>query len=269
MKTRLVHLIAGCTMLVLCISICTTTSNAALVWQDNFDVPGLEDWIIFAYENLNDTDPMEGNFSDASGALEVLDDDMNFARHLSTTSVGTWSFDMFVPENENVEWATYVYIMSNGSRQIPTYPSDFIAVGAWNREIQYLWSFIVWTMNGLDWIIHKTIYRNPGWHHIDVSRTNDGHFYVWFNGTLETDFIYNDVTRSTYLEFYSYNAAGAAIDNLVVRDDFPIPFPTPTPTPTPSSTPPPPPLLPWDLIAVGGGGALVVIVAAIVFLRRR
>ena len=144
--------------------------------------------------------------------------------------------------------------MSNGSRQIPTFSSDFIAVGAWRETLQDIWHFIVWTMNGLDWIIHKRIYRDPmrGWHHIEISRTSEGTFRVWLNGTLETEFAYNDVTVSTYLEFYCFCATGAAIDNLVV-DDKPWE---------------PSPPIPWDLIVFGGSIAGIVIVVAVFFRHR-
>jgi hypothetical protein len=268
MKTRKMHLITGFTMFVLCISICTTTANATVIWEDSFD--DLDDWTIFAYESPDSDIIVEGNFSAASGILEVLDDDLNFARHDSTVNEGTWSFDMFVPDVEDDRGAMYVYIMTNGSRPIPTYPSDFIAVGAWRQNAQDSWHFIVWTLKGFDFIIHSRIYKDSmqGWHHIDVSRTSDGHFYVYFNGTFEDDFTYNDVTISTYLEFYCYSATGAAIDNLVV-DDTPIIHDTTTTTTTTTPTTPPPTPLPIELIAIGGGAAVVVIVLAIVFLRRR
>ncbi|MFX1482734.1 MAG: hypothetical protein ACFFCP_06035 [Promethearchaeota archaeon] len=248
MKTRKMHLVAGVTMFVLLLSICTTATDATVVWSDDFDSPGLEDWTIFAYEDEYSSVTIEGNFTDAEGTLKVLDDDMNFARHNSTVNVGTWSFDMFVPDNEISGWAMYVYFMSNGSRQIPTYPSYFIGVGVWAHPAP---AFIVWTRNGLVSVVQSTINIDPiqGWHHIDVSRTSDGHFYVYFNGTLEDDFTYNDITDSTYLEFYCYLATGAAIDNLVVED---------------MSTP-----IPWVLIVIGCGVAAVVIVIAIVIIKRR
>ncbi len=262
MKTKEMHVIAGFTMFVLCISVCITAANATVIWQDNFDDPNLPGWTTFAYETAISNVIVEGNFSAESGILTVLDDDLNFARHNSIVNVGTWSFDMFVPDIEVVEGAIYVYIMSNGSRAIPTYPSDFIAIGAWKQGVMPSWNFISWTLKGFQSIIHSSITRDPvqGWHHIDISRTSDGHFYIYFNGTFEDDFTYNDVTTSTYLEFYCYSANGAAIDNLVVNDT-PI-----EPTLTPTTTSPP---LPWDLSIIGSGIAVVLIVLVIVFLRRR
>ncbi|MFW9868496.1 MAG: hypothetical protein ACFFFO_14360 [Candidatus Thorarchaeota archaeon] len=251
MKKRLMHLIAGVTMFVLLLSVCTTTTNAAVIWSDDFE-GGLGDWTIFAYEDEYSLVTIEGNFTDAEGTLKVLDDDMNFARHSSTVNVGTWSFDMFVPDNELSGYAMYVYFMSNGSRQIPTFANYFVGVGVWAHPAP---SFIVWTMNGLISNVESTINIDPiqGWHHIDVSRTSDGNFYVFVNGTFEANFTSNAVTSSTYLEFYCYRATGAAIDNLVVDDTVKMP-----------STP-----LSWELIIIGSVVTVVVIALTIVFLRRR
>jgi hypothetical protein len=246
------HLTAGVTMFVLCISVCTTTANATASWEDNFDDGVLDGWTLFAYPNASTLETIPDNFTAEDGMLKVLDDDISLARHISSVSVGNWSFDMFVPECENVGRAMYVYIMSNGSRTIPTYANDFIGVGVWKAEYQSTWSFIVWTMNGFDWIVHSQIYMNPmqGWHHIRISRNSDGRFLVYFNGTLEADFTYNNVTASTYLEFYCYNVAGAAIDNLVVEYTQPTSIDT------------------MLLIVIGYGVGVGVIVLAFFFLIR-
>ena len=260
MKTRWMHLIAGFTMCILCISICATTTDATVIWSDDFSNPDLPGWTIFGYEN--DTSPVkiEGNFSAASGMLKVLDDDMNIARHNSTRNVGTWSFDMFVPDETPDDGFFYVDFMSNGA-----YWGEFgnlsvlcvgAAFGASYDKLYFLMGL------GSTWLDIRSYTPDvlQGWHHIDVSRTSDGHFYVWFNGTLEDDFVNNDVTNSTYLEFFCDNATDAAIDNLVVSDT--------NYTPSPPTTPPPA-SVPWELIAIGGGVAAVVIVLVIVFLRRR
>ncbi|MFW9839077.1 MAG: hypothetical protein ACFFE7_16295, partial [Candidatus Thorarchaeota archaeon] len=97
MKTRLIQLIAGITMVVLCISVCTTNANAAVIWQDNFDDGNLDGWTIFGYPSMTDPTKTEGNFSASDFMLKVLDDDINCARNDSTVTEGTWSFDMFVP----------------------------------------------------------------------------------------------------------------------------------------------------------------------------
>ena len=110
MKTRWIQLIAGLAMFVLCISTCTTTTNAAVFWSEDFE-SGLGDWTIFAYENSSTQVTKEGNFSDTGGVMTVLDDDINVARHDSTVNVGTWSFDIFVQDEGDGYF--YVEFMSD------------------------------------------------------------------------------------------------------------------------------------------------------------
>lgn len=258
MKRRWMHLIAGLTMCVLCISIYTTTVNADLVWEDNFD--DLDDWTIFGYEN--DTSPVEigGNFSAASGMLEVLDDDFNVARHESTTNVGTWSFDMFVPDDVPDDGFFYVDFMSNGSYSTEFGNVSVLCVGAAFGASYDKFYF----MEGLgsSWHVLRS-YRPDvlqGWHHIDVSRNSTGGFLVSFNGTLEWDFIFGIINSSTYLSVVSQNIPGAAIDNLVVDDD---PNKTITQTTTNGNGGPIPI---WVYLVVGG--AVVVLVLVVLFKRR-
>ena len=265
MKRRWMHLIAGFTMSVLCISVCITTVNADVVWEDNFDDGILDGWTILGYENSTSPVEIEGNISAASGMLKVLDDDMNIARHNSTTNVGTWSFDLFVPDDGygsiNVEF------MSNGSTCSALGNASFVAVRAWLEEDK----FVVWRMVGSGSVILESIYVDSlqGWHHIDVCRSSDGRSRFYFNGTLEADFTQNVVSSSTYLQFLCHNATGAAIDNLVV-DDIPKEPPTTTTTPTTTTNggTTPPPINPV-LIGVLGGIGVGVVLIAIIVLRRR
>ena len=261
MKTRWMHFLAGFVMLVLCLSVCTTTSDAAVVWEDNFDDGNYDGWTILGYESDTSLVMIPGNFSAAEGMLTVLDDDMNVARRESTTSVGTWSFDMFVPDDG--DGVIDFMFMSNGSRPYPHFASRFVSVEAWIDMSR----FDVWGMDGLS----GRLFDNwapvlQGWHHIEVSRNSGGRILVYFNGTLRADFDNNVVSTSTYLEIWCTNATGAMIDNIVV-DDEPLPnptTPTTTPTPTPTATP-----LPWDLIAIVGGVGVVVIVLVVLFAKRR
>ncbi|MFW9848362.1 MAG: hypothetical protein ACFFF4_04435 [Candidatus Thorarchaeota archaeon] len=246
MTTRSIQLIAGLAMFVLCISVCITTSNAAVVWSDDFET-GLDGWTLFAYEDPSSTVTKEGNFSDTGGVMTVLDNDMNVARHDSIVNSGTWSFDMFV-QDDGLGYF-YLMFMSDGAIPMQAGPSTFVAIGAWMTNDR----FIVWqhveTGNTVRDINVDTL---QGWHHIEVNRTSGGRYLVSLNGTLKADFASNDVTSSTYLEVWCGNATGCAIDNLVVDDE----------TLSPER-------LPWELIFIGGGVAVVVIVLAIVFLRRR
>jgi hypothetical protein len=252
-------------MVVLCISVCTTTTNADEVWSEDFVGP-LDDWTIYGYKYDDYPVPTEGNFSYASGMLEALDDDVNIARHNSTTNEGTWIFDMYVPDDDDGEGNIYVEFLSNGSSFIEFGNASFVSVGAYLDQDK----FVAWSIVGSGYLVHSDIDVDPleGWHHIAVRRTSEGRFLVAFNRTLKANFTSTAVTSSTYLQFLCNDATGAAIDNLIVDDDPEefwnhVDLPPTTPT-TPTDGFPP-----WILIAVGGGVAVAVIVLAVVVLRRR
>jgi hypothetical protein len=265
MKTKLMNLIAGCIMFVLCISTFTTTSNAAEVWSDDFET-GLDGWTFKGYEDDGTGSFIaltEGNFSDEGGNMTVLDSKVNVARHNSTTNVGTWSFDMYVPDDIG---AIDVVFMSDGGRPGFDNPggSGTVFSGNWVAIEAFEDWFGLWqAREGDTEILSFWEIEYYGWHHFDISRTSDSYFRVVQNGTQKASHVNDDVTSSEYLEVWFGNATGWAVDNIVV-DDTPPPTPTPTTTPTPTPSP-----LPWELIVMGGGVAAVVIVVAIVFLRRR
>ena len=248
MKTRWKHLITGLTIFVLCISVCTTIANAAIVWQDNFDDGLLDGWTLFGWESMESPVKIDGNFSAASGMLMALDDDLNIARHDSNVVEGTWSFDIFVPDDDY--GFIRVEFMSNGASLGVQGNMSWIAVSAWfyGTEPTFYLLYGLGSSKGLLETIDRTL---QGWHHIEVSRNSDGRFLVYFNGTLEANVTSTSVTSSTYLQVVSNNVTGAAIDNLIVSDDK-------------NETPPP-----LVLIAIVSGVAVVVIMIAIVFLRRR
>ena len=257
MKTRWMYLFTGFAILVLCISVYPANVSADILWQDNFDA-GMGDWTTFAFLNWNTGPTVAGNFSVQGGALTVLDNDVNYARHDSTVEVGTWSFDLFVPDTPN--GFAGVSFMSNGSRPIEL-DSRWIAVeAAWG----VIDRFNIWWQRGADNWIGDVCYTPTGsilgWHHIDVTRTSGGSINVFFNGTFEYNTVTNDVIHSTYLECYAVNATGAAFDNIVVSDTIDI-------TTEPTTTAPPPEI-PYILIAVGVA-VVVLFLVAVVFLRRR
>lgn len=259
MKTKRMYILAGIATLVLCMSIVTNTAQAAEVWSEDFE-SGMTEWTTFAFEDWEEGPTIAGNFSDAGGVLTTLDDDVNYARHDSAIVVGTWSFDMYVPDTAN----SYVGVsfMSNGTR--PTnLDTRMISVEATTKGVD---RFIFWWIRGPNNIVGETCYTPTdsivGWHHIDITRTSAGLFNVFFNGTFEYTTLTNDVTQSTYFECFA-NATGAAFDNIVVSDTIDITRPVTT---TPPPTEPP---IPWDLIAIGGGVAVVVIIVLIVILKRR
>jgi len=252
MKTRLIQLIAGLAMVVLCISSCATTSNAAVIWEDNFEGPP-EGWTFFGWSNLTTSyEIIEGNFTTVDGILKANDDDINIARHSSTTSVGTWIFDLFIPEDEDDYWAIYVDFMSNGSRPARIFSSMVVSFGSWSGGLGLITTEMVGYESDTRSLM--AVDSIEGWHHVEISRSSDNRFLVELNGTIAANYTSDAVTSSTYLEFFCNNATGAAIDNIVVT--------------IPDEITPPPPFDPVLIVLIVGTGVGVVIIA-IVILRRR
>lgn len=266
MKKGWKYLITGFMIFVLCISVRTTTANAAVVWQDDFNDGVLDGWTLYGYSVLESLVKIEGNFSAADGTLRVLDDGINVARHDSNTSVGTWSFDMFVPDDDYGVFG--VDFMSNGSALYTFGNASIVGVGPNLIDRK----FVIATLLGSVYQNLKNIYVEPveGWYHIAVRRTNDCRFLVALNRTLVANVTTYDVTSSIYLQVFCNNVTGAAIDNLVVDDD-PEEFwnhvdSTTTTTTTPTTQPPP--FDPVMIGLIGGIGIGVVILLAIVYRRR-
>ncbi len=256
MKTKWMHVLASIIALVLCISVATTAVQAAEVWGEDFE-SGMTEWTTFAFVDWGEGPTIAGNFSDAGGVRTALDDDVNYARHDSAYTVGTWSFDIYVPDTPN--GYVGVAFMSNGTRPLE-FASRVNIVEATTIGVD---RFIFWVIRGASNSVAVDIYIPDdsiiGWHHIDVTRTSGGLFNFFFNGTFEYTSVTNDVTSSTYLEFFASNATGAALDNVNVSDTIDVTPPVTTPEPNP---------IPWDLIAIGGGAVFVVLIVIVILKRK-
>ena len=261
MEMRSIRILAGLSMLVICLSACTSVSHATVVWNEDFEA-GMTEWDTFAFENWHEGPVIAGNFSVVGGLLIVNDDDVNYARHDSTTNVGTWSFDMYIPDVPSGYFG--VLFMSNGSRPIDL-DTRMVGIGATTAGVD---RFNFWWERGPGEVIIDICYTPQdsilGWHHIDVTRTSGGSFNVFFNGSFEYTTLTNDVVQSTCLECYAFNATGAMFDNIEVNDEV-LPI-TSTPSPTPTPTPSP---IPLELIAIGVGAVAVVVILGVVCARRR
>ncbi|MFX1484314.1 MAG: hypothetical protein ACFFCP_14125 [Promethearchaeota archaeon] len=266
MKTKWMMRLSCLAMFVLCLSMFTGTAKATMVWSDNFDDGNYDGWTTIGYENGTTLNTIPANFSAASGMLTVLDDDIQGARINSTTNVGAWSFDMYVPDTAT--GGIDVFFMSNGTRPYPHFGSEMISVEAYLEEDRFdFWSLIGANEGRLHYHFVPTggLY---GWHHFDVTRESSNRFRLFCNGTFLIEETISVVTTSTYFEFWCWNATGAAIDNIVVDDDPTISdhlIPTTTTTTDDGTTT----SIPWDLIMIGGGVAVVVIILVLVIVKRR
>jgi hypothetical protein len=280
MRKRWIQLIAGLAMVVLCISTCTTTTNAALIWEDDFDDGTFApEWTICDNQTFHDGGyGWNGSTWDASNNYLELTEapgDWGIISHPSDVAYGTWSFD-FKDNESQVGYGRMANIL-------------FISNSFYDREDLYA--------NGSSYFIHFDVFTTEephnftlslvkrfnnerividvegnvpvaGWHHIVVTRNTTGYFYVYHNDSLIMQGEDTDIDTSEML--WMWNAQWQMVDNFVVYDEVVDHTSTPTTT-TPTSTPTtaPPPFPPLVIGLIGGISAGVVILLVIVVLRRK
>jgi len=268
MKTRWIQLIAGLAMMVLCISTCTTTTNAAVRWEDDFNDKNYNGWTI-----CNNTILENGgyglansNWSAVDNCLQVDHEDYGIITHSSDLAYGKWSFDFRANESQVYEGqsALIEFIANN----------EILSTDNWNDPVSYYIRYLVFPGPEEDknfivelrkWYdgVATTIdtYQTPvvtGWHHFDVTRNTTGWFSVYLNGSLVLEGEDTNITTSEL--FWLWFEKGQMIDNIIVNDEV-ITTTTTTTTPPPDGT--------TILIIAGVGLAVVVIVLVVVFAKRR
>jgi len=203
------------------------TCSAVVIWQDDFNDGDYDGWNIYQGDF-----EVTGNALVANGSYGVW----NFIRHTSTTTYGTWSFDVLsedAPQNH-----TYVYIISGGTVDFPNYrlciwtgsfdgwaPGPGVSLLKQNTTI---------TVSIADWFTGTL----SGWHSYEVTREETGQFHISVDGVLRITVTDTEITSSGAFRFGAQENSG--IDNIVV--DAPA---TTTPTPTP------PPAIPgFPLLAI-------------------
>jgi hypothetical protein len=255
MKTRWMNLIAGFTMFVLCISVCITTTNATVIWEDNFDDGDYDGWTICSPSWGNPP----SNWSAANYNLQLEQEEEGTISHPSNVAYGTWSFD-FKANGTQVTFGRGVSIalisndINNGTEV--AYAVDWSCLGfkalGKSGGVEFSLSLIKWH-GGLRTTIDTSDDTLPvaDWHHIDVTRNTAGWFSVYHNGSPTPIMEGEDTELDTSELFVVSLADWLLIDNVVVSDEIPTPS------------------LSWVLIVIGGGVAVVVIMVAIALLRRR
>jgi len=269
MKTRWIQLIAGFTMVVLCISIYPASVNATVVWSDDFNDGDYNGWTICDNSTLLGGGwGFNGSTWDATNYyLEVTDapDTWGIISHPSDVANGTWSFDFKDDDFQSRAADTAMVVFMSGNFydwddfyedanfywiDFDVYSSENYTVGLKKRS-----GSVITPIASAD-------VPAAGWHNFDVTRNTTGEFKVYHNGApimegLDTEFNTSD-------QFWLWFKTEIMIDNVLVDDELnPRHFPTTTTT-TPNGTEPP-----WDLILIASGVAVVVIALVVVVVKRR
>ncbi len=212
---------------------------AAEVWSDDFN-----------RENLGTDWPAQEHVTIDDGKLRATEAGGS-TYHLSTVSVGTWSFDVVdLGEFEPLLKGLFVYFMccDPGAPDESCYAMEIYLTGKAEgyKYVYYLSrnQTRIASHDGMEGVDLKGTL-----HHMDISRTESGVIRVFLNDSLiiqETDTLID--TSECFKVVFGWDFA---IDNLVVDDVY-----------MEAGVPP-------EIIAIVLGGAGVIIVAVVVFLRRR
>ena len=217
----------------------STNCQAAVVWNDNFNDNDYDGWTLEL-----------GSFTAIDGSLRGVDA-TNAIRHDTTTTQGTWSFDVQILAQTSAYITLFGEVVLSG-----------IVDECYTIRIN---QFGIDLRQSTDWsntYLDQTSFTDPisGWQHLDVTRDGSGQFYVYLNGTQLLEGI--DTTHDTALFFVLYCTNTAAFDNIVVSDTVDI-----VPTTGPGGTGAPPPALPGFPFAAVILGLLIPL--TVVLLRRR
>ncbi|MGY5865135.1 MAG: hypothetical protein RTV41_11085 [Candidatus Thorarchaeota archaeon] len=258
MKTKWIQLIAGLAMFVLCISICTVTSDATVIWEDNFDGDVADDWQM--NEKMNVTDGMLRYIGPST---------YGHAYRNSSVNVGTWNFTLMEFDSET----QYVNVMFIADIDKSTYALNdgyFVALTRYSGNIEYALykAFDYPNVEVLANYTPEDPVTGPTIHHVTVSREpTHGQILVYINGTLRMladGGLPSEDPFGPEPVFYFFASRDVALDNIVVDDEYHQWFNTTT-----NGGSLPPPIIPWEWIIIGGSVAVVVIVLVVLFVKRR
>jgi len=252
MKTRWMNLIAGFTMLVLCVSVCTTSSDATVIWSDDFNNGNYDGWLICNNTVVNPPSA----WSAANHYLQIDQGDSGTISHPSTLAYGTWSFD-FKANGTQVTTGQGLSIgfISNDINDATDVvnPEDWSCYGLKIRAAittegkEFYLSLTKWYRGVFTTLDSSDSYLPVvGWHHIDVSRTTGGLFQVYVNDSL---ILQGTDTEMTTSELFVVSLADwNMVDNVVVDDAPPTD---------------------WLPIAIIGASAVVIVAVLVIILKRR
>ena len=212
-KRSICSLISVLGVLLLITTLSFPNVKATEIWGDNFSDPDLLDWTI-----------EEGEFFISDGILtpstlaqswDPILENYSIIRHNSSTTIGTWSFDLIGKEKEDY-WVQY----SLCSKRFVEIQFMANTLDYWNQTGYAfgIWYSVGYHSSTVSFCLHKWIEGNPegrgvkqfvpssfnGRHHIDITRNSTGHISVFINDTLRLKYQNTEIDTSNYFAIGSF-----------------------------------------------------------------
>lgn len=198
---------------------------AELVWSEDFDDGNISDWSIYGIVGTRPYTSVPGNFTAEDGVLRAngTEETFSIATINSSVAYGTWTFDVDVVDTYNHEivipfimikwtiesWGIDCYFIQFVTGMYESDPQPRLQAGKTYASDSPSGRAVVW----FDSYPYDDLL---GWKNINITREDNGQFYVYINGTLTMGF--KDNQHTTCKEFIFSTGPGPAIDNIVVSD---------------------------------------------------
>ena len=177
----------------------TPTPDLSIVWVDDFEDGNTEGWEVY------------GNVTDFvnEGVLTTGPNVQGVIYHESNVSVGTWSFDLFYPEDVNPDYEIGLMVDQDANFGLN--------VMSWTSDDTFF--EFKSTSNGIESLGEKANLNRilTGWNHFDITRDDSGNSKLYLNGELIQEYK-DELTFSPQWFIVGTLASGPIYDNLVVRN---------------------------------------------------
>lgn len=181
-----------------------STPDPSIVWFDNFEDGDWDGWL---------THGPDVDFYVNKGVLVAGPNNGGAISHESNVSSGTWSFDLFFPDDTPYRYKDYrICICCDQDFALGFGFDTFSLVD--NTQL----TLITINEGEVSWGEFVNIGRRlANWEHFDVTRDELGNSRIYLNGELILE-NKDDLTISSNWFYFHSPAVGPALDNVIVRN---------------------------------------------------
>ena len=205
-KHRILTILSMVLLAILLIGCASTpTPDPSIVWSDDFEDGDKEGWMDYS---------TGARFFVEEGVLNNDESSDGITYHESKVSNGTWSFDLFYPEEPGNYEPSYEIGVTCDQDFWFCFGFKSAIEGSKNTSV----SIITWEdMQKYTYDSVKLGERLVGWKHFDVTRDESGNSNIFVDGELILQYK-AEISFSPQRLYIFTSVRGPAIDNVIVRN---------------------------------------------------